>query len=297
MALLVGLAACGRLGFDARDDDDAGTRHDAAVSDAAPTVDAAVCQPGPLGPPVRLAAVSVSGENDWGPWISDDGRTLLFGSTRPGAGSTDIWVSTRASDGDDFGPATSVGAINTAAQEDNPFLSADGLTLWFDRDNIEYQAVRGDVADPFDEATLLDLGIDEGYAAALSPDGLRYASTRDVAGNREVFLAVRATTADGFPEPTPLVEVNQGSFNCCPAFGPDDTLAFTGTPVAGVGLVVASWNGTTYADLQPFLPVEPADGAHDVDAYWSTDGRFFVFASDRVDDPTYDLYLLTAACE
>jgi Tol biopolymer transport system component len=63
--------------------------------------------------------------------LSADGRTLYFGSSRPGGlGGRDIWVSTRTPEGwsqaADLGPP-----VNTPADEDQPFLSPDGSELWF----------------------------------------------------------------------------------------------------------------------------------------------------------------------
>jgi hypothetical protein len=50
----------------------------------------------PWSPPVNLGAVN-SAAGDAHPYVSGDGRTLLFGSNRPGGlGSTDIYMTTRA---------------------------------------------------------------------------------------------------------------------------------------------------------------------------------------------------------
>lgn len=66
------------------------------------------------------------------PAISPDGRTLYFVSNRPGGfGGYDIWKST-ISDDAKWGPAVNLGAdINTAYDENTPFLHADGKTLYF----------------------------------------------------------------------------------------------------------------------------------------------------------------------
>lgn len=69
------------------------------------------------------------------PAISPDGRTLYFISNRPGgSGGYDIWKSTITDDAK-WGPAINLGPdINTAYDENTPFLHADGRTLYFSSD-------------------------------------------------------------------------------------------------------------------------------------------------------------------
>jgi len=69
------------------------------------------------------------------PSISPDGRTLYFVSNRPGGyGGYDIWKSTITDDAK-WGAAVNLGPeINTAYDENTPFLHADGKTLYFSSD-------------------------------------------------------------------------------------------------------------------------------------------------------------------
>ena len=64
--------------------------------------------------------------------ISSDGKKLYFTSNRKGGfGDQDIYVSERIS-GDVWGPAFNLGpVINTSMNENTPFISADGNTLFF----------------------------------------------------------------------------------------------------------------------------------------------------------------------
>lgn len=66
------------------------------------------------------------------PAISPDGRTLYFISNRPGGyGGYDIWKSTITDDAK-WEPAINLGPeINTAFDENTPFLHVDGKTLYF----------------------------------------------------------------------------------------------------------------------------------------------------------------------
>lgn len=63
--------------------------------------------------------------------LSADGNALYFSANRPGGyGGLDIWVSRRAADG--WGGPENLGpSVNTAYEENQPFLTADGGELWY----------------------------------------------------------------------------------------------------------------------------------------------------------------------
>ncbi|MBT9394700.1 OmpA family protein [Hymenobacter sp. NST-14] len=65
-------------------------------------------------------------------YITPDGLTIYFSTSKYSEENTlDIYYSTRVPGGD-WGPAKSIGsAINTAADDDSPYLSRDGKTLYF----------------------------------------------------------------------------------------------------------------------------------------------------------------------
>jgi Tol biopolymer transport system component len=73
---------------------------------------------------------------DFGPGISPDGRSLYFGSNRPGGfGGADLWVSQRANVTDPWGPPANLGpVINTTAAELVPAFSPDGHWMFFNSD-------------------------------------------------------------------------------------------------------------------------------------------------------------------
>src|SRR5499427_5249082 len=71
----------------------------------------------PFSPPTAVTEVNTS-TFETSSAISADGLTLWFGSDRPeGAGSTDIWVSTRASRTGTWSAPDNVLALNTAAED------------------------------------------------------------------------------------------------------------------------------------------------------------------------------------
>jgi flagellar motor protein MotB len=66
------------------------------------------------------------------PSLTADGKTLYFVSTRPGGkGGYDIWKSDLKGDGSWTIPTNLGPSINTAYDEQSPFIHADGQTLYF----------------------------------------------------------------------------------------------------------------------------------------------------------------------
>jgi outer membrane protein OmpA-like peptidoglycan-associated protein/tetratricopeptide (TPR) repeat protein len=64
--------------------------------------------------------------------VSCDGRTLFFASTREGGyGGTDLWYSTKQSTGLWSRPINLGPKINTPLDEESPFITNDGKTLYF----------------------------------------------------------------------------------------------------------------------------------------------------------------------
>ena len=80
----------------------------------------------------RLPDYLNSGAWDSQAAISCDGRQLFFASTRPGGiGGSDLYSSTRGPDGHWSEPRNLGAGVNTPDDEEAPFLSNDGETLYF----------------------------------------------------------------------------------------------------------------------------------------------------------------------
>src|SRR3989441_10708569 len=86
--------------------------------------------PANVGPPVNAES------NEAGPFISKDGLTLYFNSTRPeGFGGLDIYVSKRERVGDPWGEPKNLGPIvNSSSNDQTAALSPDGHRLSFASD-------------------------------------------------------------------------------------------------------------------------------------------------------------------
>jgi hypothetical protein len=85
------------------------------------------------GAAVLVSAFSDPAATDQGMTVRSDGLEAVFFSTRVGgAGSNDLWTSTRSSVFVDWAAPWSLGSpLNTAAVEQQPSFSGDGLTLFF----------------------------------------------------------------------------------------------------------------------------------------------------------------------
>ena len=85
------------------------------------------------GPAVNLGSTLNGSSDDLPSWVSPDGLELYFMSTRSGGyGRDDIWVTTRATRSDSWEAPVNLGPeVNSAAREGYPFVSPDGLTLFF----------------------------------------------------------------------------------------------------------------------------------------------------------------------
>ncbi len=88
------------------------------------------------GAPVNLGSTVNSSAYDGETWLSPDGLTLFFGSSRPGGfGSYDLYLTTRQSRDAGWRQPVNLGpAINTSSGEGAPFFSPDMKTFYFTSD-------------------------------------------------------------------------------------------------------------------------------------------------------------------
>ncbi|MFH1930675.1 MAG: LamG-like jellyroll fold domain-containing protein [Pseudomonadota bacterium] len=144
------------------------------------------------GIPENLGPVVNSSAWDWAPWISPDGLELYFASRRPGGyGSDDIWVSRRATNNDPWGSPVNLGAVlNSFASESFPFLSSNGLLLFFSED----------------------------IQSPLRPGGF---------GNSDMWVTTRASVNDPWGTPVNLGPmVNTSSYDGGPRISPDGSMLY-----------------------------------------------------------------------
>ena len=108
------------------------------------------------GEPVKLGANINTSENEWAPELSTDQLTIYFRKR-------DLYVATRSSVDDQFGPALPLDNINTRADEGSPSISTDGLTLFYFRHDFDagvpvdlWVSTRPSLDEPFSNPMKLD---------------------------------------------------------------------------------------------------------------------------------------------
>ena len=187
-----------------------------------------------FGPAQNLGpTVNALGFGDYSPELSLDGLTLYFSSSRPGGqGEADLYVTTRSSFDDPWGPAQNLGpSVNTAYFEGQPSVSANGKTLYWDSlrpdgfgDFDIWVATRENVGEPFGPAVNLGpavntAGPEFGPALNQNEKQLFFSSGRPGnVGQIDIWVVERQTKSDAWGSPINMDTLNSPFFQAMPAF-------------------------------------------------------------------------------
>jgi hypothetical protein len=193
------------------------------------------------GPAAGIGAPVNSADN-WDPFLTADGLTLLFDGMRPGGfGYVDLWITTRATKSDIWGTPVNLGdTVNSPADDWCPSLSADGLELYFTSGRAGgsglydlWMTTRASVNDNWGTPTNLGSPLNtssQDTCPSISPDGLVlfFASNRSgVSGPMDLFMTRRATTKDPWGPPKNLgPTVNSDAVENAPMVSADGSLLF-----------------------------------------------------------------------
>jgi hypothetical protein len=177
------------------------------------------------GPPENLGPVVNSSGGELRATISADGLTLFFGSTRPGGqGNADLYMTTRATREASWGPPVNLGPnINSSAVDAHPWISADGLELYFqsnrpggygDRDLwvTTRPTVDKDWGQPTNLGSTLNTSAREAWPCT-TPDGLALFFFSDRPSSHQgadLYMAKRATRKDPWGVPVDLCPEHNG---------------------------------------------------------------------------------------
>ena len=171
------------------------------------------------GPAVHLTG-PLNTEYDDYPWsISADGLSFYLSSDRPGGyGYFDLYVSTRDSISDPWGRPTNLGSgVNTSSYDYDPFISPDGLSLYFCSNKSGgyggldlWLTTRATTSSSW--GTPVNLGpvvnsSNSDYAPSLSPDGLLllFTSTRPGGrGDPDIYMTTCKSIFDPWGAPVNL---------------------------------------------------------------------------------------------
>jgi len=175
--------------------------------------------------------------------FSADGLEVYIESQRSGGyGLADIWVSKRASVEDAWGPPENLGPLVNGAQWDKaPFISADGLELYFHSSRpggyggvvdlwVTRRATR---TSPWGPPTNLGPkvnSLNEEAIPSVSPDGLELYFMSNAPGGYgswDLYVSTRATTNDPWGDPVNVgPAVNTPGQDCMAYLSPDGLLMF-----------------------------------------------------------------------
>jgi len=206
-----------------------------------------------FGKPQNLGLVINSASSDYGACVSADSLELYFCSERPvGSGAADIWVSTRQSIDDPWGPPTNLGStVNSPYSDSYPSLSSDGLTLYFS----------------------------DAYSGSPRPGGL---------GGGDIWMTTRPSRNASWGAPVNMgAPINSSNLDISPTISGDGlTLVFTSNNRAGG---IGSWDlwMSTRISVQdpwgPLVNLGPTvnSGAWDGECGLSWDGRAVLYDSGR----------------
>jgi len=195
-----------------------------------------------LGPEVNSIADDVNAQ------LSFDGLELYFNSDRPdGRGGGDIWVTTRLTLADQWGPAVNLGPqVNSSGTEMAPAITGDGLRLFFGRTASGaagfdlWVASRMTREEPWGTATQLGMPVNTSASEAhvsVSADGLAlffsshpYGPFRAGGhGGSDIWVTTRPMRDDPWETPwNPGPPLNTSYPESVPAVSPDGRWLYFG---------------------------------------------------------------------
>jgi Tol biopolymer transport system component len=260
------------------------------------------CAWGEFGSAAPVANVS-SSSSEIDPWLSHDGLTLYFTSDREGgAGGWDIWAAARVSPSSSFGLPAPVSEVNSAEEDTGADLSSNGLMLFFASGRAGglggsdlWYASRSSSSDPFDAPVHISTPNSDVWDAdpAVSLDRLTlyFASRRGGSGDRNLWMAVRADSADAFGAPEPLTALNSMGDDYDPAISVDGRELYFSTDrdeQRDVWVARRADVGQPFDSAEPVAAIntdEPGVDGGVADNEWSPgispDGRTLYFVTDR----------------
>jgi len=179
------------------------------------------------------------------PSLSLDGLSLFFSDGGGRFGNHDLYEMKRLTTDDPWGPMINLGPnINTSAYERWPSISADGLSIYFNRDQDNFDSnldiwpteiwisQRPDLSSPFGLPSKIPSIINSGNAnaASISNDGRTLFFSNSSAGRNgqsDILVSTRATTSDPWRAPVNLPSEINGPYNeWQPEISPDGGMLY-----------------------------------------------------------------------
>ena len=253
---------------------DAAAAVDAAAGDEAATIggDGATTDSpgsGPFGTATLVPVISTGSTWDEDPTLTADQLEMYFESSRS-AGNQDIWVSRRASVTAPWDAPQRVAELSTAAAEQGPAVSLDGLTIWFGTNRGSTTGVDYDIwtasrlrrtepsgaltpwGAPTRVAELATTSVETAPSVDESGLVMVFMSNRPGgAGGYDIYMTTRPTTAAAWKAPVNLANVNTTNDELDPFLGGQTRQLFW----QGFGAQI--WWATRPSSTQPFVSPKP----------------------------------------
>ena len=186
--------------------------------------------------------------------------------------------------------------VNTQYTERTPFISSDGLSLYFARGNTSgyyyfriFEATRQEPSGPFTSVNEVLSSVNQHvFAPWVSPDNLRmyYFAQSENPALWQLKVSERASVNDTWPQGSDISELNQLGKVYKPGLTADElTIVFTSYDIAGGQGGYDIWMATRPDMNSPFENVtnlsEINTASNDGNPYISPDGLALYFHSDR----------------
>jgi len=254
--------------------------------------------------PVKLESPVNSSYMEGYACLSSDDLELYFTSDRPGGyGSSDLWITTRPTRFDPWGPPENLGpTINTSGYDEAPWITPDGLELYFSSDrpgsygyNDIWVAKRptkeDDWVSPVNLGPVVNSTAFDGYPC-LAPGGLvlffsefPFAAPGPPGAYRpgglgwsDMWMTRRKSIMDPWEPPVNLGSpLNGDGFEYQPRISPDGSVLYFSALRSGGKLNNSGFN----VFQTPIIPIVDFNGDGFVDAddmcimvdYWGTDNK------------------------
>lgn len=301
-ALLValGAAGCGRLGYGVHAQGTDGTP-DGTAEGGAPDGQAA---PGPDGSSSDVLAADARGDADAGgvegPFVGPpellfqppEGHDGMDDPTLTGdmlemyceisfSGAADIYVTTRLDTNSPWDEPTVVAELSSPdADETNPEVSADGLTMYLNRGGPLLVSTRLERADPWSDPVPAGFG---GVGMTIDQTGTIGVVHRTGTGLRDLYEGRRASPADAWDGGTSITSVNtaESESNAMLSWSGLAVYWSYGTSVGDSDIYFATRSTVDepFGDPQPTVAASTAEW--EADPWISPDGRSLVFTTSR----------------
>jgi Tol biopolymer transport system component len=257
-----------------------------------------------FGTPTNLGSVVNTSARDEEPCISLDGLSLYCCSLRPGGyGKYDLWITSRVTTEDDWGPPVNLGpTVNSSSADFTPKVSADGLMLYFVSDRpggygsydlwVTRRTTKQD-----DWGTPVNLGPTVNKSGmdacmAISDDGLELYFWSDRPGgygSSDIWVTRRATIEETWSMPVNLgPTVNSSATELCSDISGDGLLLFFVSKRSGgyggnYGDIWITRRATISDSWGPPVNLGPTlnTSASETGPALSADGSTLYFGSDR----------------